>query len=46
MFHRWVLAEAARHQGLVVFVVDLGIMMVQLGRESQPGHLEELIVHP
>ena len=38
--------EAAQHQGLVVFVVDLGIKRAQQGRESQPGHLKELIGHP
>jgi hypothetical protein len=27
-------------------VANLGIKMAQLGHESLPGHLEELIVHP
>ena len=39
-------AEAAQHQGLAVFVADLEIKMAQVDRESLPGHLEELIVHP
>ena len=38
-------AEAAQHQGLAVFVADLGIKMAQLGHESLPGRLKELIVH-
>ena len=46
MFHRLVQAEAAQRQSLAVFEVDLEIKTAQLGRESQPGHLEELIVHP
>lgn len=46
MFHRWARAEAAQHQGLAVFVADLGIKMAQLGHESLLIHLGELIVHP
>ena len=39
-------AEAAQHQGLAVFVADLEIKTARLGRESLPGRLEGLIVHP
>ena len=45
-FHRLVQAEAAQHQSLAVFEVDLETKTAQLGRESQPGHSTELIVHP
>jgi hypothetical protein len=45
MFRRWVQVEAGQHQGLGVFVADLGLTRAQLVHESLRGHLEGSIVH-